>query len=96
MLKCLLWEKTEEGNENNTHSEMNDKVDFVSVPLSENNLQISEDTNKVPQELVDLRSRIEFKGNIRLFNFFGLVRVLSNLIISLEINYLHKSMLLYK
>lgn len=68
MLKCLLWEKTEEGNENNTHSEMNDKVDFVSVPLSENNLQVSEDTNKVPQELVDLRSRIEFKGNIRLSN----------------------------
>lgn len=64
-LKCLLWEKTADRDEKNiVHSQMNDKVSFISVPIEENNLSVTEEPH--PKRIDDLKARISFKGNVRL------------------------------
>ena len=64
-LKCLMWEQTKDRDEKNiVHSQMNDKVSFISIPIEENNLSCTEEPH--PKRLDDLKSRISFKGNIRL------------------------------
>ena len=64
-LKCLMWEQTADRDEKNVvHSEMNDKVSFISVPIEDNKLSCTEEPH--PKRLDDLKARINFRGNIKL------------------------------
>ena len=60
-----MWEQTADRDEKNgVHSEMNDKVSFISVPIEDNKLSCTEEPH--PKRLDDLKARINFRGNIKL------------------------------
>lgn len=63
-LKSWLWEMTPTGEDNIKHLNLNSKVDMISIPIDENKLSNTEEPH--PQVLDTLKSKLEFKGNIRL------------------------------
>ena len=60
------WEQTPKGEDNIKHNSFNSKVDFISIPIESNNLSLTEEPH--PKVLDTIKSRLEFKGNIRLSN----------------------------
>ena len=64
-IKATFIEQTEDKLADNVfHSEMNDKVSFISVPIEDNKLSCTEEPH--PKRLDDLKARINFRGNIKL------------------------------
>ena len=65
-LKVWCWEQTEDKLADNIkHKDINKNVNLVSVPIETNNLPVSSDGNP-PEILTTLKSRMAFKGAIRL------------------------------
>tara|TARA_R110002020_G_scaffold55591_6_gene154089 strand:+ start:422 stop:733 length:312 start_codon:yes stop_codon:yes gene_type:complete len=65
-LKTYCIEQTEDRTQDNVfHNQMNEDVTLVSVPITENKLSNNPD-EKYPPILDTLKSKLEFKGSIRL------------------------------
>ena len=67
-LNTWLWELTPENEDNTKHQSMNDKVGLISIPIEDNPQMECSDTDKHPPILDNLKSQLNFKGNIRLSN----------------------------
>lgn len=66
-IKAWLWEMTPNKEDDNiNHKTFNSKVDMVSIPIEDNKLSLDEEP--YPQVLDTLKSKLEFKGSIRLSN----------------------------
>ena len=63
-IKTWCWEMTPKDDDNIRHDKFNSKVDMISIPIEDNNLSLDEEPH--PQVLDTLKSKLEFKGNIRL------------------------------
>ena len=63
-IKAWLWEMTPKDEDNVKHTNLNSKVDMISVPIDDNKLSLDEEPH--PQVLDTLKSKLQFKGNIRL------------------------------
>ena len=63
-IKSWCWEMTPKENDNIRHLEFNSKVDMISIPIEDNNLSLDEEPH--PQVLDTLKSKLDFKGSIRL------------------------------
>ena len=63
-MKGIMWQITEQGQDNIKHTELVDEVDFVSIPCKENSHPESHDECVSKLEVV--KSSLAFKGNIKL------------------------------
>ena len=67
VLQVVAWETTPKGEDNIKHLDITDsRVDMISVPIVDNNLDCSQEGH--PKEIDMLRSKLDFKGSIRLSN----------------------------
>ena len=63
-IKTWCWEMTPKNDDNIKHDKFNSKVDMISIPIEDNNLSLDEEPH--PQVLDTLKSKLDFKGSIRL------------------------------
>ena len=63
-IKAWMWEMTPKDEDNIKHDTLNSKVNMVSVSFKHNDLSLDEEPH--PKILDTLKSKLQFKGNIRL------------------------------